>query len=54
MRIKSRLIKLEEKRKAISKMDIISYDVTTINNIDEAIKNPYIFEKVKDEIKVKN
>ena len=51
MKIKTRILKLENKNKSISKRDIISYGVVTITNVQEAMKNPYIIEECKDEYK---
>lgn len=50
MSLKFRIQKLETKE-SINKIDIVSYDVTIIENINEAIKKPYSFKVIGDELK---
>lgn len=50
MNLKNRIKRLETKEN-LNKIDIISYSVVVMNDINKASKQPYIFKVVEDELK---
>ena len=46
MSLKNRLLKLESRSNLNNCIDIVAYTVSTITNINEAIKNPYKIKRL--------